>query len=235
MRRHLIFSLILSLSLFSPYLFAQDELPLLEKGSEQPISRSSPYPIFDDKMLLEGYSKNYNEEPLDILLAMIQDETLSPYKTAAAVRVFKQNFSQEIFAREKGKTEKVLLRRLNRTDSPFVQVEIMHTLLRMDRYKYFKSMVPTLIQKLEHYNTTVNDLAYTALTDIIEKNTKRSREARIVFNTLRKILFLSRRRLTQVKNPDQRLKNKLELLRWSMKILGTEEIKRLPKEVINLL
>lgn len=194
-----------------------------------------PQTLFDDKLLLNGYADKYNDEPKEILLAMIKDETLSPFKMAAAVRVFKENFSREVFSREKRIIEKTLIRRFNKTNSPFVQVEIMHTLCRMDRYKYFKSMIPALILKLDHYNSTVNELAYDSINDIIDSGNNRAREARIAFSTLRKILFLSRRRLANVTEPTDRLKQKLKLLRWSIKVLGSQELKRLPKEVINLL
>ncbi|MFH1360807.1 MAG: hypothetical protein ABIJ41_07245 [Candidatus Omnitrophota bacterium] len=197
-------------------------------------SAESSYTIFDDKMLLDGYATKYQEEPKEILLAIIQDDTLTSYKTAAAVRVFKENFSSNVFAKERHLIEKILLRRLNRTESPFVQIEIMHTLLKMDRYKYFKSMIPDLIQELDHYNKTVNDLSYTAIDDIIKSGHNRPREARLVFNTLRKILFLSRKRLQNIKEPNEKLQHKLDILRWAVKILGTQELKRLPPEVINL-
>jgi len=191
--------------------------------------------IFDDKLLLEGYTEKYKSEPREVLLAMVKDETLNPIKMAAAVRVLKDYHSHEIFSREKIIITKILLRRLNRTDSPFVEIEIRHTLCRMDRYKFFKSMVPALILKLEHYNTTVNELAFHALQDIIGERNTRAREARIVFNTLRKMLFLSRRRLAKINEPSEKLKRKLILLRWSIKVLGKQELRRLPKEVINLL
>ena len=87
---------------------------------------------------------------------------------AAAVRVFRQKYAADIVSREKIIVEKILLRRLDRTDSAFVQVEIMHTLIIMDRYRYFNSMVPILIQKLDHYNNAVNEVAYAGLNDIIE-------------------------------------------------------------------
>jgi len=111
----------------------------------------------------------------------------------------------------------------------------MRTLCQMDRYHYFKSMVPALIQKLDHYNAAVNEIAFNNLNQIIETGSNRQREARIVFATLRKILFLSRKRLETVKKPDPKLAKKLKLLRWSIKVLGNQELKRLPKEVINLL
>ena len=191
--------------------------------------------IFDDKALLAGYAEKYEDEPRDILLAMITDDSLGAYKCAAAVRVFKERFSAEVFSKEKNAVEKILLRRLNRTDSTFVEVEIMHTLCLMDRYKYFSSLVPILIQKLDHYNEAVNEMAYMSLMDIIDMGHGRTREARIIFNILRKVLFLSRKKLSTIKEPGPRLKQKLELLRWSIKVLGSQELKRLPKEVINLL
>ncbi len=191
--------------------------------------------IFDDQMLLKGYTEKYNDFTKEILLAMIKDDTLTPYRSAAAVRVFKEKFSSEVVSREKKSIEKTLLRRLHRTDSPFVQVEIMHALCQMDRYRYFKSMVPALIQKLNHYNIAVNEIAFDNLNLIIESGNNRNREARIVFNTLRKILFLLRKRLATVEEPDSKLTRKLKLLRWSIKVLGNQELKKLPKEVINLL
>jgi hypothetical protein len=69
----------------------------------------------------------------------------------------------------------------------------------------------------------------------ITKDSLYTREARIVFETLRKTLFLSRNRLQDITTPNEALQNKLDLLRWSIKILGTQELKRLPQEVINLL
>ncbi len=195
----------------------------------------SQYTIFDDNMLLDGYAQKYSTEPKEILLEMIKDDTLSAYKSAAAVRIFKERFSREILSPEKGIIEKILIRRLNHTDSTFVEVEIMHTLCLMDRYKYFNSMVPALIQKLDHYNETVNELAYASLNNTIEPGHNRPREASLVFNTLRKNLFLSRKRLSSTKEPGPQLKRKLDLLRWSIKVLGSQELKRLPREVINLL
>ena len=197
--------------------------------------KSITYSIFDDRMLLEGYSQKYAKIPKEILLEMIKDDTLNSYKIAAAVRTFNNNFATEVVSKEKKIIEKFLLRRLSRTNSPFVQVEIMYALCRMDRYRYFKSMTPQLIQKLNHYNSIVNELAYKSLDTLIKEGKGRSREARIVFNTLRKILFLSRRRLEKVTKPDPKLSRKLKLLRWSIKVLGSQELKRLPKEVLNLL
>lgn len=190
--------------------------------------------IFDDKALLEGYYQKYEDEPRDILLAMIADDSLGAYKCTAAVQVFKEKYANDVLSNEKGNIIRVLIRRLNRSDSPFVQVEIMATLVVLDRYQYFESMVPALIQKMDHYNPVVSTMAYDDLEDLT-KDSLYPREARIVFNTLRKIFFLSRNRLKKITTPNENLKQKLDLLRWSVKILGTQELKRLPTEVINLL
>jgi hypothetical protein len=190
--------------------------------------------IFDDKALLDGYAEKYEGEPKDILLAMIADDSLGAYKCTAAVKVFKETYANQILSNEKSNVLKVLIRRLNRTDSPFVQVEIMHTLIVLDRYQYFEDMVPALIQKMDHYNPVVQDMAYNDLLSITQDSLY-PREARIVFETLRKDLFLSRNRLQNITVPDKNLQHKLDLLRWSIRILGTQELKRLPSEVINLL
>ncbi|MBI3602664.1 MAG: hypothetical protein HY209_07230 [Candidatus Omnitrophica bacterium] len=190
--------------------------------------------IFDDRALITGYTDKFADESKDVLLAMIADDSIGPYKCTAAVRVFKQKYGQEILSAEKAAVLRVFLRRLNRTDSPFVRVEIMHTLIVLDHYQYFASMMPILIQKLDHYNAVVRDLAYEDIGDII-KDDDRPREARIVFNTLRKIFFLSRHRLNNVHTPDEKLKQKLSILRWAIRVLGTQELKRLPFEVIRLL
>ena len=95
-------------------------------------------------------------------------------------------------------------------------------------------MTSALIQKMDHYNNVVSANAYEAL-DSITKGSTRAREARVVFNIIRKTLFLSRKRLENVNEPDDRLKAKLSLLRWSIKVLGTQELKRLPSGVIRLL
>ena len=200
--------------------------------ADQPMDSSN---IFEDKVLLEGYTKKFTSLPKYLILEMINDDALMSFKSAAAVRVFNQRFSPEMVSREKGAVERVLIRRLNRSDSPFVQVEIMHGLLLLYRYRYFKSMVPALIQKMGHYNATVNEMAFTNLYAILVSNDDRGREARIVFNTLRKMLFLSRRRLEQLKEANKQLSQQLTILKWSIKILGTEELKKLPKEVIHLL
>ncbi|OGX29497.1 MAG: hypothetical protein A2705_00080 [Omnitrophica WOR_2 bacterium RIFCSPHIGHO2_01_FULL_52_10] len=191
--------------------------------------------IFDDKQLLDGYAQKYADFSKDVILEMIMDDTLNSYQIASAVRVFKERYSGEVVSREKSRGERILVRRLKLTDSPFVEVEIMHTLCRMDRYRYFQPMVPALIQKLNHYNAAVNEIAFNSLNDIIDVNNKRAREARIVFTTIRKMLFLSRNRLVNVTDPDEKLARKLKLLRWSIKVLGRQELNRLPPEVINLL
>lgn len=207
------------------------EVVIDDEHNQAPPTRA----IFDDRMLLNGYTKKYSNLPKEILLAMIKDDTLTQYRSAAAIKVFKEKFSNEIVSREKKITEKILLRRLHRADSPFVQVEIMHTLCQMDRYRYFKSMVPALIQKLDHYNATVNKIAFESLNQIIQTGNNHHREARVVFNTLRKVLFLLRKHLETVEEPDSKLTKKLKLLRWSIKILGNQELKKLPMEVISLL
>jgi len=201
--------------------------------AQEPIDETQS--IFDDREQLKGFAEIYKQEPMGILLAMIKDETLDAYRAAAAVRVFRENYIDQVFLRDKVILEKTLLRRLARTDSPFLDVEVMHTLCLLNRYKYFNAMVPALIQKLDHYNSTVNELAYEGLKDITSREHTKAREARIVFNSLRKMMFLSRRKLANVKEPGRQLSQKLELLRWAIKILGTEELNRLPKEVIHLL
>jgi hypothetical protein len=208
-------------------LWAQDK----DDINEADISSGA---IFDDKLLLQGYTQKYEDESRDILLAMIADDSIGSYKCTAAVRVFKEKFANEVLSNEKSNIIKTLIRRLNRSDSPFVQVEIMHTLIVLDRYQYFDSMVPALIQKMDHYNPVVSNMAYEDLLEIT-KDSLYPREARIVFDTLRKIFFLSRNRLQTITTPDENLRQKLDLLRWSIRILGTQELKRLPSEVINLL
>ena len=190
--------------------------------------------IFDDRALLEGYTQKYAEESRDILLAMIADDSLGAYKCTAAVRVFKEKFANDVLSQEKPGIIKTLIRRLRGSDSPFVQVEIMHTLIVLDRFQYFESMTPALIQKMDHYNPVVSTMAYDDLLELT-KDSLYPREARIVFETLRKILFLSRNRLQNITTPDRQLRQKIDLLRWSIRILGTQELKRLPSEVINLL
>lgn len=196
---------------------------------------NSSYIIFDDRKLLDGYKKKYSSLSKEILLEMIKDYNLSSYRSAAAVMVFNEKYSKEVVSKEKRRVEKILLRRLARSESPFLQVEIMSALCSLDRYRYFKSMVPGLIQKLNHYNSTVNEIAFEDLEKIIKDGSDRAREARIVFNTLRKILFLSRRRLIEIKEPGPKLSRKLKLLRWSIKVLGKQELRRLPEEVLHLL
>lgn len=203
----------------------------------QDISSLNGYTtIFDDQSILKKGTEQYKKYSMEILVEMINDDALpNEYQRAAALRVFKEHYANEVVSKEKKNIEKLLLRRLNKTDSPFVQVEIMHTLCLIDRYKYFKSMVPALIQKLDHYNLTVNEMAFTGLENIVDTGNNRPREARIIFDTLQKVLFLSRKRLDKVTEPDNRLAQKLKLLRWSIKVLGNQELNELPKEVINLL
>lgn len=191
--------------------------------------------LYDDQALLDGYTKKYEDLSKEILLAMIKDDTLTAYKSAAAIRNFRLQYSKMIVGKEKKAVERNLLHLLNRTDSAFVEVELMHTLCIIDRYRYFDAMVPTLIRKLDHYNSTVNAMAYGALNSLIDEGNNRTREARIVFQTIRKVLFLSRKRLADMTEPNNKLQQKLKLLRWSVKVLGTQELKKLPKEVLSLL
>ncbi len=191
--------------------------------------------VFDDAQILDGYIKEYSDEPKEAILGRINDDAINFYQVTAAIRVFKEKYSKTTVGREKLLIAQDLTRRINRTNSPFVEVEIMHTLCLLDRYKYFDAMVPALILKLDHYNLTINEIAEAALNDIIAKGKNSSRDARIIFNTLRKVLFLSRNTLKDITTPDQRLERKLKLLRWSIKILGSEELKRLPKEILHLL
>ena len=218
--------LFLTLSTVQP-LWAQDE----DDINQEDIASGA---IFDDQALLEGYTQKYAHETRDILLAMIADDSLGAYKCTAAVRVFKEKYANKVLSKEKANILRILIRRLNRSDSPFVQVEIMHALIVLDRYQYFESMVPALIQKMDHYNPVVSEMAYKDLLETT-KDSLYPREARIVFETLRKILFLSRNHLKNITTPSQNLRQKLDLLRWSIRILGTQELKRLPSEVINLL
>ena len=166
---------------------------------------------------------------------MIDDTSIGAYQTAAALRVLKKQIIPEAVSKEKNLIEKLLLRCLNRTESAFVEVDAMDALVLLDRYKYFKSLVPALIRKMDHYNEAVSSMAFESLQKILENNTNRSREAKIVFSTLRKVLFLSRNRLQHVKMPGEKLKQKLILLRWSIKVLGTQTLDQLPPEVIRLL
>jgi len=138
---------------------AQSET-IIQNGRNQ---SSQSHTIFDDQMLLDGYIKKYSNLSKGILLEMIKDDTLTSYRSAAAVRVFQEKFIKDVVSKEKRGIEKILLRRLHRTDSPFVEVEIMFALCQMDRYRYFKSMAPALTQKLSHYNSAINENAFSSL------------------------------------------------------------------------
>ena len=200
-----------------------------------PVNAQEPYGIFDDRKILEGYAEKYKTKDKEILFDMIKDENLNAFRAAAAVRIFREKYSTKLISDEKKDAEKILLRALKRTNSPFVQVETMRTLVSIDRYEYYKSVVPVLIQKLDHYNDAVNALAFETLNELVQSGQDRPREARLMFNVLRKVLFLSRKRLEEVIDPDSRLTQKLKLLRWSIKVLGNQELKKLPKEIITLL
>jgi hypothetical protein len=191
--------------------------------------------MFDDKVIFKGYVDKYKDKTKEVIVAMINDTTVGSFKLAAAIHILADKFADDAVGAEKNFFEKTLLRILSREISPFIQTETMSALVALDRYKYFKIMVPRLIEKLDHYNDAVVDVAYDDLTALIAKSTARTREARIIFNTLRKILFLSRKKLEYVQEPDEKLQKKLDLLFWSIKVLGTQELKQLPSEVIRLL
>ncbi|MBI5416008.1 MAG: hypothetical protein HZA29_04250, partial [Candidatus Omnitrophica bacterium] len=76
--------------------------------------------IFDDRQLLDGYAQKYADLPKDVVVEMLKDDTLNSYKTAAAIHVYKEKYSNEAVAREKNQMERILIRRLKLTDSPFV-------------------------------------------------------------------------------------------------------------------
>jgi hypothetical protein len=232
MKKHIFFLVFLLLGLGWPA-YSEEQT-----ATTAPSVVNAPYfdeAIFDDKLLIEGYANKISQASKDMLLAMINDSTIPPYRKASAVRVFRERFASVVVAKEKNIIERFLLRQLERTDSPHVQIEIMHTLIVVDRYRYFDAMVPALIQKIDHYDKYVAELAYESLVHINQLGNQRAREARIEFNTLRKIFFLTRRKLLSADEADVRLKYKLELLRWSVKVLGTNELKNLPKEVLNLM
>ncbi|NLE64346.1 MAG: hypothetical protein GX606_00280 [Elusimicrobia bacterium] len=191
--------------------------------------------IFDDRIMIRGYALKIATASKGFLLAMINDDAAPAYRKAAAVCVLRERFADQIVAKEKILVERFLLRQLERAASPFVQIEIMHTILILDRYRYFDTMVPAIIRKMDHYEKSVSEQAYQAVQSVNQAGNNRSREARIVFNTLRKMFFLTRKKLPHASPDDVQLKRKLELLRWSIKILGTQELERLPQEVINLL
>jgi hypothetical protein len=211
--------------------------PLAVLAAEDSVSHEAVASggTLDDKSVFNGYVQKFNGEPKEVLLAMMNDATLGQFKIAAAVHVFKNQYAEDIVATEKTVVERVFIRLMAHEESPFVQTETMHALVVLDRYRYFRIMVPRLIEKIDHYNNAVSDLAYDNLTAIITKSKARTREARIIFNTLRKVLFLSRKKLEYVQEPDEKLQRKLDLLFWSIKVLGTQELKQLPPEVIRLM
>ncbi len=222
-------SFIIKSTMLVLFLFAPD---LIAYAQSQTFENQG---VFDDAKILAGYAEEYANESKETLIGRINDDAINFYQIAAAIDVFRQRFALTIVGREKIRVEQDLIRRINRTNSAFIEVKIMHTLCLMDRYKYFDTMVPALILKFDHYNVTVNEMAQAALDDIIAKGKNNSRDARIIFNTLRKVLFLSRNTLRKTTKPDARLERKLKFLRWSIKILGAQELKRLPKECLRLL
>jgi len=223
------FSLILAAVMFLGSPARAEEAPLLSGPS------AAAADIFDDKALVAGYAAKFSNASKDLLLAMINDEDVSSYKKAAAVRVFRGKFALQIVSHERVIVERVLLRQMQRLSSIYQQIEIMHTLVMMDRSRFFDSMVPLLLQKMDHYDVFVNELAFAAIEDIHAAVSPRTREARIELNTLRKVFFLSRKKLQNADPLEPRLRNKLQVLRWAIKILGTDELKSLPPEVIALM
>ncbi|MFH0754922.1 MAG: hypothetical protein V2A70_10190 [Candidatus Omnitrophota bacterium] len=224
MRKTIVFTLCTAILLFPAALLFQD------RALAQDVTD-----IFDDKALVEGYSAKLAKSSKELLLAMINDDDLNALKKTAAVIVFGQKFASQIVSKEKIIVERVFLRQLQRGNSVYFQIAIMRVLVVIDRFRYFDSMVPLLIQKMDHYDPYVNELAYQALEDINALGNQRPREARIILNTLRKIFFLKRKNIAKEDPADLRLRNKLQLLRWAIKVLGVEELKTLPAEVISLM
>lgn len=223
-----------------PSILNEEELKEMALEEEEQSNEVAPPDlidprIFDQKVMIEGYAENFSKFSKEVIMEMIKDDKLEDTQMAAAVRAFNEEYVEEVVSREKAIMEKILLRRMARTNSPFVQLEIMYGLCKLDRYRYFVTMVPLLIQKLNHYNPSVNELAYQCLNKITKTSNSRVREARIIFVTLRKLLFLERRRLATVREPKPNLQHKLALVRWSIKVLGNDMLRKLPPEVINLL
>ncbi len=204
-------------------------------GAQASAPLSVAADIFDDKALIVGYTAKLSTATKDLLLAMINDDELNIHKKTAAVVVFRQKFASQAVSKEKSIVERVFLRQLQRINSVYFQIEIMRALLIIDRYRYFDSMMPLLIQRMDHYEPYVNELAYAAIEDILSVGNQRPREARIVLNTLRKIFFLTRKKIAKEDPSQAKLRNKLQLLRWSIKVLGVDELKSLPPEVISLM
>ncbi|MBL8013309.1 MAG: hypothetical protein JNN05_05625 [Candidatus Omnitrophica bacterium] len=191
--------------------------------------------MFDDRLIFNGYVSKFKEKSKEVIVAMMNDTTVSGFQLAAVLSIFRDDIADQAVGAEKNSYEKTLLRILAHEDSPFVQAQTMSALIALDRYKYFKVYVPKVIEKLDHYNDAVVEIAYADLTIIVSKSTARTREARIIFNTLRKMLFLSRKKLESINEPDEKLRKKLDLLFWTIKVLGTQELNQLPPEVIRLL
>ena len=102
--------------------------------------------MFDDKILLDRYITKYHGASKEMLYAMNNVDTLTPYKSTAAICVLTKNFVNDAIAKARNFIEKLILHRLNHTDSAFIEVESMYALVVLDRYKYFKIMVPNLIK-----------------------------------------------------------------------------------------
>ena len=231
-----LFPILFSFLIFLPLApVSAQQAPSPENSSAPSNPSSNAADFFDDKALIQGYTTKLLPAPKDLLLAMINDEGLHAYRKAAAVKVFREKFAPAMVSRERVIIEKVLLQQLQRSLIVPLQIEILHTLVVMDRFRYYEPMVPIVVRKMDHYDAYVNELAYEALVNINTSEVTRPREARIVFNALRKIFFLSRKKLKTADTLDPKMHNKFELLRWAIKILGTEELKRLPLEVISLM
>ena len=86
---------------------------------------------------------------------MIQDATLDDYKIAAAVRVFKENFSEQLVLSERRYAEKVLMHRLNQIPH-LSRLKLCMRCAKLIVINIFWLHGPNFNPKLDHYNRTVN-------------------------------------------------------------------------------
>ncbi|MBU0469223.1 MAG: hypothetical protein KJ736_09235 [Candidatus Omnitrophica bacterium] len=100
-KKHLTYLLALLVLTSATAAFCQDIEPNELSGKIITEGKTVTYSVFDDRMLLDGYAQKYSALPQEILIEMIKDDTLNSYKIAAAVRVFNNNFSNELVSREK--------------------------------------------------------------------------------------------------------------------------------------